>query len=531
MVEVGSWNNATTIVSTLSLQLLASSLQIPMSPLLQMRGIVKRFSGVEVLHGVDLTLNRGEVLALLGENGAGKSTLMKILNGDYPRDGGEIRLEGRPVDFHSPADAEAAGIHVIYQELNNAPDLSVAENVLLGHLPRKAGPWMVDWPRVYERAGEMLSTMGADADPRAPMRSLSIGKQQIVEIAKALARNARIIVMDEPTAALTPREVDRLFHTIAALRAEGVAIIYISHRLDEVEVVAQRIEVLRDGDVAGVVDADSASRADIVRLMIGRDLEQVYPARASEPGAPALEVRGFARHSAFKDVNFVVQSGEIVALFGLLGAGQEEVTRALFGADPATEGEVLVNGSRVALSSPRAAKAAGIGLVPQDRKNEGLVLGMGVADNVILGNWSGVSRLGVLNGGREQERTLRWVRSLGIRARHGLRQEVQTLSGGNQQKVVLARWLEAGVRVLLLAEPTRGVDIGARADIYRALERLRSEGLALVLVSTDIEEVCALSDRVLVFSRGRITREIPRAEISRTALLAAAAGEEGPRHP
>jgi ABC-type sugar transport system ATPase subunit len=255
----------------------------------------------------------------------------------------------------------------------------------------------------------------------------------------------------------------------------------------------------------------------------------VYPARQTEPGEPVLEVRDLGRRRAFKDVGFDVRAGEIVALFGLLGAGHEEVTRALFGAEPATTGEVRVDGQPVDLSSPRAAKAAGIGLVPQDRKNEGLVLGMGVADNITLGNWSDIATAGVLNGAREVERAGRWVQRLGIRARSGLRQEVQTLSGGNQQKVVLARWLEAGVRVLLLAEPTRGVDIGARADIYNALERLRAEGLALVLISTDIEEVCALSDRVLVFSKGRIARAFDRAEVSQTALLTAAAGEEGPK--
>jgi ABC-type sugar transport system ATPase subunit len=494
-----------------------------------MRGIVKRFSGVEVLHGVDLTLDRGEALALLGENGAGKSTLMKILNGDYTRDGGEILLDGKPVDFRSPAEAEAAGIQVIYQELNNAPDLSVAENVLLGHLPRKRGPlgaFTVDWRAAHARAGELLRRMGAEVDPRAPMRSLSIGKQQIVEIAKALAREARILVMDEPTAALTPREVERLFHTISALRAQGVAIIYISHRLDEVEEVAQRIEVLRDGSVAGVVNAQDVSRADIVHLMIGRDLGTVYPARAGEPGEVVLDVRGLGRRRAFEDVSFTVRAGEIVALFGLLGAGHEELTRALFGAEPATSGEVRITGRPVDLSSPRAAKAAGIGLVPQDRKNEGLVLGMGVADNITLGNWDGISRAGILQARRETERAGQWVERLGIRARRGIRQEVQTLSGGNQQKVVLARWLEAGVRVLLLAEPTRGVDIGARADIYAALERLRAEGLALILVSTDIEEVCALSDRVLVFAKGRVAREFAREDVTQTALLAAAAGEE-----
>jgi len=496
------------------------------APLLEMRGIVKRFSGVEVLHGVDLTLYRGEALALLGENGAGKSTLIKILNGDYAKDAGEITLEGRRADFRSPAEAEAAGVQVIYQELNHAPDLSVAENVLLGHLPyRKGLPFAVDWAEAHRRAGELLAAMGADIPTRALMRDLRVGQQQIVEIAKALAKEARVLVMDEPTAALTPREVERLFETIRSLRARGVSVIYISHRLDEVEQVAQRATVLRDGNVAGTVDVAGTPRSEIVRLMIGRELEAVYPARHGEPGNAALEVRGLTRRRAFEDVSFSVRAGEIVALFGLLGAGHEGVTRALFGAEQAHSGEVLLDGRPVGLDSPIAARRAGIGLVPEDRKHDGLVLGMGVSDNVTLGNWDGISSAGVLSPGREARRAGQWMETLGIRAPGGLRQEVQTLSGGNQQKVVLARWLDAGARGLLLSEPTRGVDIGARADIYAALEGLRERGLAIVLVSSDIEEVLALCDRALVFAKGRLVREFPREGTTQAMLLAAAAGE------
>lgn len=498
------------------------------SPLLQMRGIVKRFSGVQVLHGVDLMLRGGEALALLGENGAGKSTLIKILNGDYRKDGGEILLDGRRVEFRSPADAEAAGVRVIYQELNHAPDLSVTENVLLGHLPRRRGlPFAVDWPAAHRRAEALLEAMGADIAPDARMRDLRVGQQQVVEIAKALAQDARVLVMDEPTAALTPREADRLFQTIAALRKRGVAIIYISHRLDEVQTVAQRAIVLRDGRVAGTVDVSSTPPGEIVRLMIGRELEVASPTRRDEAGDTALEVRRLSRRRAFEDVSFTVREGEVVALFGLLGAGHEELTRALFGAEPAHSGEVLVGGRPVVLNAPAAARRARIGLVPQDRKNEGLVLGMSVADNITLGNWRGIASAGVLRRGREESRAGRWAGRLAIRAPHGLGQEVRTLSGGNQQKAVLARWLDAGARVLLLAEPTRGVDIGARADIYAALEDLRAQGIAILLVSSDIEETLALCDRALVFAKGRLAREFSQEGLSQSALLAAAAGEEG----
>ncbi len=493
-----------------------------------MRGIRKRFSSVEVLKGVDLTLHEGEVLALLGENGAGKSTLMKILSGDYSRDGGEILLSGTPVQINSPRDAENAGIRVIYQELNYAPDLSVAENVLMGHLPRRPGPLgslLVDWQESYRRTGEILATLTKEIDPRDPVGSLSVGKQQLVEIAKALSGNARILVMDEPTAALASREVQMLFETITSLRARGVGIIYISHRLDEVEEVAQRVTVLRDGTVAGDVPLAQVTRREIVRMMVGREVETLYPARQGVPGEPILEVSGLTRAGVFEDVSFTVRAGEIVGLYGLLGAGQTEVVNALFGANPAHQGQIKVMGKPVSIRSPRDGKRCGIGLVPEDRKREGVVLSMSVADNLTLGNWQAVSSGGVFQPTRERERTDYWVKRLAVRFSRSPDQEIGTLSGGNQQKIVIARWLEAGTRVLLLSEPTRGVDVGARADIYAVIEELREQGLGLVLVSSDMEELLGLSDRTLVFSRGRIVQELDRAAASQEALLAAASGE------
>ena len=497
------------------------------TPLLSMRGIRKSFSGVEVLHGVDLTLYSGEVLALLGENGAGKSTLIKILNGDYTRDAGEILLNGQPVDLKSPRDAESMGIRVIYQELNYAPELSVAENVLLGHLPHLRGPlgrFMVDWSETYRRAEQVLASLKADVDLRQPMRRLSVGKQQTVEIAKALSSKAQILVMDEPTAALTPHEVTLLFETIATLREQGVAIIYISHRLDEVEQIAQRITVLRDGNVVGTVQRNEVKRRDIVRMMIGRDLATIYPTRHTVKGDTALEVTHLTRQGVFTDVNFTVREGEIVGMFGLLGAGHAEVVKAIFADEPATSGEIKINGKPVQAKTPQDAKRLRVGFVPEDRKVDGLVLDMSVAENITLANWRDLSRYGILQRKQERERALHWTDRLGIRTTRGIQQEVRTLSGGNQQKIILARWLEHGTRLLLLNEPTRGVDIGARADIYTVLEGLREQGMALLLVSSDMDEVLSISDRVLVFARGRLVAEFDASQANQELLLSAAAG-------
>jgi ABC-type sugar transport system ATPase subunit len=504
------------------------------SPLLALRDIRKSFSGVEVLHGVDLTLRAGEVRALLGENGAGKSTLVKILSGDLARDRGEVLLDGRPVELRSPREAEAHGVRLIHQELSYAPDLSVAENVLMGRLPRRSGPagafGVVDWPEAYRQASEALAMLKADIDPREMVGRLSVGERQIVEIARALSGAARILVFDEPTAALNARETRSLFETIATLRARGVGMIYISHRLDEVEEIAQTVTVLRDGSVAGDAAIADLSRRDIVHMMVGREIgtagEGVGAATSSEPGQPVLEVDGLTRRGQFERVGFSVRAGEVVGLYGLLGAGQTEVVRALFGVPPADAGTVRVAGRAVRVRSPQEARRAGIGLVPDDRKVDGLVIGMSVAENITLGNWRRVARGGVLQPRHQRECAEQWVGRLRVRAPGGHAQPVGTLSGGNQQKVVLARWLEAGTRVLLLAEPTRGVDVGARADIYAVLNELRAKGLALVVVSTDQEEILELCDRTLVFARGRVVATLERAQTSRESLLAAAAGED-----
>jgi ribose transport system ATP-binding protein len=452
---------------------------------------------------------------------------MKILNGDYSKDDGDIIVEGRVVDFRTPRDAQREGIRVIYQELNDAPDLSATENILLGQLPRSAG-LLVDWKTARKRANDALEALSADFNANRRIRTLSVGQRQIVEIARALSAStaAKILVMDEPTAALTPREVDVLFDTIASLQRQGVGIIYISHRLDEVDRIAQRVMVLRDGKVAGVIRAAEISRREIVTMMVGHEVKEAT--RNSAPALPQnppwIRVEHLSRLDAFYDVSFEIRPGEIVGMFGLLGAGQLDVARVLFGAERADDGVVVVGDQPLDIRSPREAKRIGLGLVTEDRKTEALIPQMSVADNMMLAHWPAVSTGGFVSRKRQFSRAREWIDRLGVRLKSGPRQPIATLSGGNQQKVILARWLETGVRVLLLNEPTRGVDVGARADIYALLAELRREGLAVLVASSDLEEILEVSDRVLVFAKGKLVQQFDRASADRVSLLAAAAG-------
>jgi ABC-type sugar transport system ATPase subunit len=501
-----------------------------------MRGIVKTFPGVKALDGVDLDLRHGEVLAVLGENGAGKSTLMKILSGDYQRDAGEVLIEGAPVRLDGPGDALAAGIAMIYQELNSVPDISVGENVALGALPERhfAGLSFVDWKAVHALAREWLAKLGADIDTRQRMRWLDVAERQVVEIAKALRSAARILVMDEPTAPLGAREVDRLFGLIRALTATGMSIIYISHRLGEVFEIADRALVLRDGRVSGTFVPAQSSWDDLVRAMVGRDLQKVYPRKQAAVGDVLMRVRGLTSAMSFRDVSFDVRAGEIVGVFGLLGSGCSELIRALFGAHEVESGEIELPAAgtssgrrarpaRGPFPDPKTARAAGIGLVPLDRKLEGLVLEMDVSANITLGSAERYGRFGLLRRWVEDARARHWVDLLRVRT-PSVRQPVRLLSGGNQQKLVLARWLEAGSRVLVMDEPTRGVDVGARIDIYRILEQLVEEGAGIVMASTDLPEIASLADRVVVLHDGAVVATVQREDIDQARLLHLAQG-------
>jgi ABC-type sugar transport system ATPase subunit len=474
-------------------------------PLLTMRGMVKSFPGVRALRGVDLTLHTGEVLALMGENGAGKSTLMKLLGGAHRPDAGTIAIDGREVALQSPQEARQAGVAVIYQEFNLIPGLTGVENIFLGQEATRAG--FVDHRQERRRAAELFRRLGVEIDLDVPCRRLTTAQQQLVEIAKALAFEARIIVMDEPTAALTSHETDRLFEIIGDLRKHGMGVIYISHRLEEIFTIADRVAVMRDGANVDERPIGQITRGELIERMVGRELKDEFPPRSPSVGSVRLEVVGLRRGTAVRDVSFSVSRGEIVALTGLVGAGRTETVRLLFGADPREAGEILLDGRRLTIRDPRHAIAAGIGLLTEDRKLQGLVLGASVRENFGLPNLARLSRYGFVQLRRERDEFARYTDLLKIRIPHQ-EQRARNLSGGNQQKVVLAKWLARNCEVLIFDEPTRGVDVGAKYEIYVLMNQLAAEGKAILMISSELPEVLGMADRILVMHEGRVTGEI-----------------------
>jgi rhamnose transport system ATP-binding protein len=494
----------------------------PPRPVLALVEVSKSFGSVHALQGVSLDLRAGEAHALAGENGAGKSTLIKLLAGVYQPDSGHLLVDGEPATFSGPAAARDAGVAVIYQEPTLFPDLSVAENIFMGRQPRTS-LGRIDRRTMHAEAAALFARLGVGLDPVQPARGLSIADQQMVEIAKALSLRARVLIMDEPTAALTSREVDRLFGVTRALREEGAAILFISHRLEEIFALCQRVTTLRDGRWIASEPVADITADDLVRRMVGRTLDALYPKLPSTVGEVVLKVDRLTREGVFTDISFQVRRGEIVALAGLVGAGRTEVAQAIFGVDRWDAGAVEVSGRRLPPASPTAAMAAGVALVPEDRRQRGLVMELSIERNV------GITRLPHLRRGpvisRRAESALARDWAVRLRLKYArLTDAVGVLSGGNQQKVVLAKWLATEPNVLIVDEPTRGIDVGTKAEVHRLLSELAAQGMAVLMISSDLPEVIGMADRVLVMYEGRLVADIPRADATEEVVMAAATG-------
>jgi len=484
---------------------------------LSVRDVSKSFPGVRALHKVNLDVRRGEVHCLVGENGAGKSTLMKILSGAYTKDEGVLIFKGQPVTFTSPRDAQIAGIATIYQELNLIPYLSVTENIFLGAEIVRPGTPLLDWPMMHRETHAGLARLHLTIDPRTPIAKAGIAVQQMIEVAKALHHRADLLIMDEPTSALSRNEIADLYQIIRDLKAQGVSIIFISHHLDEVFQIGDRVTVLRDGcNIETLAVADTNVEA-LIRLMVGRDLADQFPKVPVEAGAEVLRVDGLTRRGVLDSISFQVRRGEIVGLAGLVGAGRTELVRALFGADPIDAGRICIDGQPVLIQSPADAIRCGLGLLTEDRKQQGLILGMSVRENTTLPILGRLAKI-FTNPRRESELTQNYIRDLAIKTPNDA-QKVINLSGGTQQKVVLSKWLATAPRMLIFDEPTRGIDVGAKVEIYRLMNQLAAQGVGILMVSSELPEILGMSDRVLVMAQGRLTGELSRAEATQEKIL------------
>ncbi|MFJ9499167.1 sugar ABC transporter ATP-binding protein [Brevibacillus centrosporus] len=491
--------------------------------LLEMKGINKSFPGVKVLSDVQLNLKSGELVALMGENGAGKSTLMKILGGIYERDAGTIIVKGETQEKMTPDIASSRGIAIIHQEMNLIPHLSVMENIFLGREYTYGKSGFVNWRKMRQETKRWLDQLAIKLDPDTLVGDLSVGQQQMIEIAKALSMQADILVLDEPTAALTNREIDALFDMIASLKEKGVGMIYISHRMEEIFQVSDRITVLRDGQYVGTVETAETNLDELVKMMVGREITDRFPKVEVQLGGERLRVENLNVKDKLSNISFSIKSGEIVGVAGLMGAGRTELAKALFGLEKVREGQILVDGKPVRVTRPIDAISAGIALVTEDRKEEGLVLSLSVRENISLPNLQKVSSLGVMKPRDEQVLSNDAIQRLFIKTAGG-EQIVGSLSGGNQQKVVIGKWLAKKPKILILDEPTRGVDIGAKKEIYDIMNRLAQDGVAILMISSELPEVLGMSDRVLVMHEGRITGEFTREEATQEMIMRAATG-------
>jgi ribose transport system ATP-binding protein len=493
------------------------------APLLEMRAITKGFPGVKALQDVDFVVEPGEIMALVGENGAGKSTLMKILNGVYHTDSGTITWLGENVSFTAPGDAQAVGIGMIHQELALINELDAGKNIYLGREPQLA-PGVVNWGALYQDAQAELDALGLDINAKTPVKFYSIAQQQMIEVAKALSMRARLIVMDEPTSSLTDREVETLFAQMRALRERGVSIVFISHRMDEIFEICDRVTVLRDGQLVSVESVSDVTAEDIIRMMVGREVGTIY-----ERGEPVttdhvvLSVRNLSSGPRVQDVSFDLHRGEILAFAGLVGAGRTELAETIFGATPASAGTITLDGETVRITHPAHAIRYGIGLVPEDRKQQGLFLRMSVAANTVMAKLREMLQVIFIPHGQVKDIATDFIDRLNVRTPSAA-QVIGNLSGGNQQKVVIAKWLTLEPRVLILDEPTRGIDVGAKAEIYRLMHNLAAEGVGIIMISSELPEVLGVSDRVLVMHEGRLTGEFDTQTATQDMIMRAATG-------
>ncbi len=497
---------------------------MPDSEFLRMQGISKSFDGTQALRSVDFSASAGEAHAISGENGAGKSTLVKILSGALQSDAGEILLDGKPAELGTPLRARRLGIFAVYQEFSLVPHLTVAENILMAQMPTGRLPGLVDWPTAYRRAEEILASIGfTGIDVRKVVRQLSVSHQQMVEIAKAVAERPRILILDEPSAVLSQEELNRLFALVRRLKQEGTLILYISHRLDEVFEIADRITVLKDGQLVGTVAPQEADLNQLIKMMVGRELGEIFPTRLPPGAELALEVKELAKEGTFSDISFSMRRGEVVGMFGLVGSGRTQVARCIFGAEPFDAGEVRLDGKPVRPRSPREAVKEGIALLTEDRKRDGLVLFCSVRDNASMASFESLSRWGVIDRRAQEAKVLQKVHELDIRPPL-IDRLARQLSGGNQQKLVLAKWLMTEAKVLILDEPTRGVDVATKVEIYQLISDLAAKGMGILLISSELPEILGMSDRAFVMREGRLVGEFTRAQATEERLLASAAG-------
>jgi ribose transport system ATP-binding protein len=493
-----------------------------MDKILEIKNITKEFPGVKALNNISFDIRRGEVHALVGENGAGKSTLMKILSGVYTPTSGEIRLEGKVVTFHDPKQAQQLGISIIHQEYSLIPYLSCVDNIFLGREKRKSNR-LLNKRKMRKEAEELLQRLNASFDLSKPVAHLSVANQQFIEIAKAIAIDAKILIFDEPTASLTGKEIDKLFELIEKLKADGVTIIYISHHLDEILKICDRLTCLRDGEWVGTREVKDLTKQDIVKMMVGREIINVFPKKSSHGNSEdILEVRRLSSDSV-KDIHFTVKKGEIIGIAGLVGSGRTEMVRALIGADPAKEKEVYINRMKVNIKSPTDALSHGIALIPENRKTQGLILNMTIKNNISLPILKELTSGGLINRKKEEAIVDQSIRELLIKTPTS-KQMVKNLSGGNQQKVVLAKWLNTDCKILIFDEPTRGIDIGAKEEIYKLMRSLADKGLSIIMISSELPEILGMSDRILVMHKGRIQAEINGNEATSEKVMYYATG-------